>query len=153
MSAALKLDYSFRPMQERDLDAILQIEPTIYSHPWTRGHFSDSLKAGHHAYVMVLQDEIVGYALIMVVLDEAQLLNISIASASQQQGLGRELLTYLLDNAKARGAVSLFLEVRASNVTAIKLYEGVGFVEVSVRRGYYPAPEGREDAILMRLAL
>jgi [ribosomal protein S18]-alanine N-acetyltransferase len=153
MSAVLKADYLLRPMQEGDLDAILQIEPVIYSHPWTRGNFNDSLKSGHQAWVMTQYDEIIGYAVMMMVLDEAHLLNISIAKTHQKQGLGRDLLAYMLSNAKEFGALNIFLEVRASNTSAIGLYESVGFVEMSVRRGYYPAIKGREDAILMGLAI
>jgi [ribosomal protein S18]-alanine N-acetyltransferase len=153
MSAVLKPDYNMRPMLDVDLDAIMQIEPLIYSHPWTRGNFNDSLKAGHKAWVMTSDDEIVGYAVIMIVLDEAHLLNMSIALPYQKQGLGRMLLLHLIDQAKTFRTENMFLEVRASNVSAIALYENVGFVEMSIRRGYYPANKGREDAILMGLAL
>lgn len=153
MSAVLKPNYLVRAMLEEDLDAIMQIEPTIYSHPWTRGNFKDSLKAGHKAWVMTLDGKIVGYAVIMIVLDEAHLLNISIAAPYQKQGLGRMLLMYLIDQAKALKTDNMFLEVRVSNVSAITLYENVGFVEMSIRRGYYPASKGREDAVLMGLAL
>lgn len=153
MNAVLKPDYALRPMLEADLDAIMQIEPTIYSHPWTRGNFNDSLKVGHNAWVMTQDNEIIGYAVIMIVLDEAHLLNISIAAPYQKQGLGRMLLMYLIDQAKALKTENIFLEVRVSNVSAIALYEDVGFVEMSIRRGYYPASKGREDAVLMGLAL
>lgn len=153
MNAVLKPDYALRPMLEADLDAIMQIEPTIYSHPWTRGNFNDSLKAGHNAWVMTQDNEIIGYAVIMIVLDEAHLLNISIAAPYQKQGLGRMLLMYLIDQAKALKTENMFLEVRVSNVSAIALYEDVGFVEMSIRRGYYPASKGREDAVLMGLSL
>jgi [ribosomal protein S18]-alanine N-acetyltransferase len=153
MSAVLNPNYAFRPMQEADLDAVMQIEPTIYSHPWTRGNFNDSLKSRHHAWVLMQQDEMVGYALMMTVLDEAHLLNISVAKPYQKQGLGRMLLAHMIDQARALNTLNMFLEVRASNVAAITLYEDVGFVEMSVRRGYYPATKGREDAVLMGLAL
>lgn len=153
MSVGHKPNYIFRPMQAGDLDAILQIEPTIYSHPWTRGNFSDSLKAGHVAWVMLLDNAVVGYSLMSVVLDEAELLNISIAAPYQKQGHGYTLLAQMLDSAKARNVTHLFLEVRKSNISAIALYEKMGFVEVSVRRGYYPSTEGREDAVIMRLIL
>lgn len=153
MNAVLKPDYSVRHMLEADLDDIMQIEPTIYSHPWTRGNFNDSLKAGHKAWVMTSDDEIIGYAVLMIVLDEAHLLNVSIAAPYQKQGLGRMLLMHLVDQAKALKTDNMFLEVRASNISAIALYENVGFVEMSIRRGYYPANKGREDAVLMGLAL
>jgi [ribosomal protein S18]-alanine N-acetyltransferase len=153
MSAVLKPNFLYRPMLEGDLEAIMQIEPTIYSHPWTRGNFKDSLKSGHQAWVMTSQDVVVAYAVMMIVLDEAHLLNISVAKLHQKQGVGRMLLAYLLDMARECNTTNMFLEVRASNVAAITLYENMGFVEMSIRRGYYPAIKGREDAVLMGAAL
>jgi [ribosomal protein S18]-alanine N-acetyltransferase len=153
VNAVLKPDYTFRPMQEADLDAVMKIEPTVYSHPWTRGNFNDSLKSRHKAWVLIQQDEIIGYALMMTVLDEAHLLNISVAKPYQKQGLGRLLLAHMIDRAKELNGLNMFLEVRASNVVAITLYESMGFAEMSIRRGYYPAAKGREDAVLMGLAL
>lgn len=153
MSAMLKPNYAFRPMHEADLDAVMKIEPTVYSHPWTRGNFNDSLKSRHNAWVLTQQDEIVAYALMMIVLDEAHLLNISVAKRYQKQGLGRMLLTHMIDQARELNTLNMFLEVRVSNIAAITLYEDIGFVEMSIRRGYYPATKGREDAVLMGLAL
>ena len=145
-------------MQMGDLDAIMQIEPTIYTHPWTRGNFSDSLNSGYSAWV--LEDaslgktsEMIGYALMMTVMDEAHLLNLSVAKHRQKQGLGRYLLEHMITIAKRHKAANMFLEVRASNISAIALYENMGFCEMAVRRGYYPAVQGREDAVLMGLAL
>lgn len=159
----LKPTLSLRPMQVEDLDAIMAIEPTIYSHPWTRGNFSDSLNFGYSSWV--LEDnslgnsgKIIGYALLMMVLDEAHLLNLSVAKHMQKQGLGRYLLEHMLKIAKNYKATNLFLEVRPSNIAAIVLYENAGFAEIAVRRGYYPADlktskSDREDALLMGLAL
>lgn len=153
MSAVLKQALALRPMQMEDLDAVMAIEPTIYSHPWTRGNFSDSLNSGYSAWVLLQEQSIIGYALMMMVLDEAHLLNISIAKPNQKQGLGKYLLEHMIAMAKRHRAANMFLEVRASNKPAITLYEYMGFCEMSVRRGYYPAHQGREDAILMGLAL
>jgi ribosomal-protein-alanine N-acetyltransferase len=154
----LNPNLSFRPMHIGDLDAIMQIEPTIYSHPWTCGNFSDSLNSGYNAWV--LQDkiqadksEIIGYALMMLVMDEAHLLNLSIAKHRQKQGLGRQLLEYMIYIAKRHKSANMFLEVRTSNISAIALYENIGFNEMAIRRGYYPSQNGREDAVLMGLAL
>lgn len=144
---------SFRPMKEADLDAIMQIEPHIYSHPWSRGNFVDSLASGYSAWVLLDHDTIIGYALMMCVLDEAHLLNLSIAKAYQKQGLGRLLLEHMIAQAKQQAAANMFLEVRTSNTPAITLYENMGFNEMAIRRGYYPASHGREDAVLMGLAL
>jgi len=149
----LQTQLQFRPMQLADLDAIMQIEPTIYSHPWTRGNFSDSLNSGYSAWLLMQEKNIIGYALMMLVLDEAHLLNLSIAKNFQKQGLGKILLNKMCEIAKQHNAANLFLEVRASNIAAITLYENVGFNEMSIRRNYYPAHGGREDAVLMGLAL
>lgn len=151
MTGAINPNY--RTMQELDLDRVIKIESTIYSHPWTHGNFLDSLRAGHHAWVMMQNEEIIGYAVLMVVLDEAQLLNLSVATPFQNQGLGRALLTHVMSQAVTLNAQYMFLEVRHSNVSAIALYQKLGFVEVSVRRGYYPLGIGREDAIIMRIEL
>ncbi|MBM3350621.1 MAG: ribosomal-protein-alanine N-acetyltransferase [Betaproteobacteria bacterium] len=140
-------------MQMGDLDVVMQIEPAIYSHPWTRGNFSDSLKSGYPAYVLWCNKEIIGYAVMMMVLDEAHLLNLSIAKQHQKQGWGHLLLAHMIGVAQSEQAANMFLEVRQSNVSAIALYERVGFNEMSIRRNYYPAHHGREDAVLMGLAL
>jgi len=151
--SALHPDYQFRPMVESDIDAIMQIEPYIYSHPWSRGNFSDSLVSGYSAWVLLDGAQIIGYSLMMMVLDEAHLLNLSIAKAYQKQGLGRLLLEHMVAIAKRQNAANMFLEVRPSNISAIALYENIGFSEMAIRRGYYPAHNGREDAVLMGLAL
>ncbi|MDG1445997.1 MAG: ribosomal protein S18-alanine N-acetyltransferase [Methylophilaceae bacterium] len=143
----------FRVMQVDDLDAVTQIESTIYSHPWTRGNFSDSLKSRHEAWVLTEKEVIIGYALMMMVLDEAHLLNIALAKAYQKQGLGRLILNFMIDRARHLNALNMFLEVRVSNKAALSLYDSVGFVEMSIRKGYYPARKGREDAALMGLVI
>jgi ribosomal-protein-alanine N-acetyltransferase len=153
MSAVLKPAVRFRPLQMRDLDAVMAIEPLIYSHPWTRGNFSDSLQAGYSCWACEQDGELVGYAVLMLVLDEAHLLNISIAREFQGRGLGRSFLDHIIDTARGHGAQMMFLEVRPSNKSAIALYESMGFNEFSVRKGYYPAHKGREDAVLMGLAI
>lgn len=140
-------------MQMHDLDTVMQIEPTIYSHPWTRGNFSDSLSNGYSGWVLEQNAEIIGYSLLMIVMDEAHLLNLSVIKNKQKQGLGRFLLEHMLKVAKNHQATNMFLEVRPSNVSAIALYEKLGFSEMAVRRGYYPSDNGREDAVLMGLAL
>lgn len=160
---SLRADIRLRPMQLDDLDAMMQIEPTIYTHPWTRGNFSDSLNSGYSAWVLEVQglkdkSELIGYALMMMVMDEAHLLNLSIAKIRQKQGLGRYLLEHMLTIAKTHKAANMFLEVRTSNISAIALYENMGFCEMALRRGYYPADpkifkSGREDAVLMGLAI
>lgn len=153
MNAVLQLQYAFRPMREADLDSIVAIEKVIFPYPWTRGNFSDSLNSGYSCWVMHQGQEIIGYAVLMMVLDEAHLLNISIAQPYQGQGLGRVLLDYMMQAARRHGGENMFLEVRPSNTAALRLYESMGFNEMAIRRNYYPTHHGREDAVLMGAAL
>lgn len=141
------------PMSAADLDWVGAREAELHAFPWTRGNFEDSLAAGHGAWVMRLDTRPLGYAIMMMVLDEAHLLNLSIARQVQGQGYGRVLLDRLCAEARAGGATQLFLEVRPSNEAALALYRKAGFEQIGRRRGYYPAREGREDAIVMRLTL
>ena len=153
MNAVLQPGAGFRPMTHADLEQVMAIEPHIYRHPWTHGIFADSLKAGYSCWVYELDGKLIGYAVVMIVLDEAHLLNISIARDFQGCGMGRALLDHLVNVAHHHGAQIMFLEVRPSNRAALALYESMGFNEFSVRKGYYPAEHGREDAILMGLTL
>ena len=140
-------------MQQADLNAVMQLEVLLYSHPWSHGNFLDSLKSHHQAWVLAESDVIIGYSVMMMVLDEAHLLNISIDKAQQGKGWGRYLLDLMMKKAFELRAENMFLEVRVSNTAAVKLYEKVGFSEMAIRRHYYPANNGREDAMLMGIAL
>lgn len=139
----------FEPMQPDDLDDIDALERTLYDFPWTRGNFADSLKAGHGAVVARVQGQVLAYAVVMQAVDEAHLLNLSVAQPFQGRGVGRTLLEHLCDGARRSGAVRMFLEVRPSNVAGLALYRAAYFQAIGRRRGYYPARVGREDAIVM----
>lgn len=143
---------SFRPMTEADLDAVLKIEFAAFSHPWTRGIFQDSLKS-YECWLMFDGAQQVGHGVIQVVAGEAHLLNITVKPESQGRGLGLRLLEFLMARARAREAAECFLEVRASNGPAYRLYERYGFNEIGRRKGYYPAVGGREDALVMACTL
>lgn len=136
-----------------DLDAIAAIEGAIYPHPWTRGNFADSLAAGYHCWVIECAGTVAGYMVTMIAAGEAHLLNLSVAAPWQRRGIGREALGFTTRLARDYGAAKMLLEVRPSNMAAIALYAAAGFSELAVRRGYYPASEGREDAVVMQLDL
>lgn len=139
-----------RDMAEADLDAVLAIEQQVHSHPWTRGNFSDALKSGYLCKVYETGDgAMLGYAILMPGVDEAELLDIAIAAPHQQRGWGRKLLDEMFVLARRRNLQRMVLEVRASNLPAINLYRKAGFADIGLRREYYPAENGREDAILM----
>lgn len=143
------------PMQEGDLEQVLEIENVVYPYPWTRGNFLDSLASGYAAWVARESTfRLAGYFLAMQVVDEMHLLNISVRAELQRTGLGRLLLDRVVALARTGGMTSILLEVRPSNLRALSVYERYGFVRIGLRRGYYPAAaHGREDAIVMRLCL
>lgn len=143
----------FRPMNPEDLSVVVAIEQQNFTHPWTHGNFMDSLQAGHSAWVVEQSNEIIAYAVLMLVLDEVHLLDISVKAPYQKQGVGRRLLEHLMETGRSHGGANMFLEVRVSNTSAISLYEQMGFNEMGIRRNYYPSQHGREDAVLMGIAL
>lgn len=140
-------------MTAADLDAVAEVERRIYPFPWTRGNFADSLAAGHGAWLAMEDERMTAYAVMMQVLDEAHLLNISVVPELQREGRGSALLAQLFGLARMRGARRMLLEVRPGNVSGLALYRRHGFVEIGRRRDYYPAHAGREDAIVMALDL
>jgi len=142
-----------RPMREDDLDVVLGIEQRAYPFPWTRGIFRDCLRADYPAWVLVEDGEVIGYGVLSIAAEEAHLLNVCAAPEVQGRGHGRRLLRALLRLARGRGARRVFLEVRPSNAPAIALYHDEGFNEIGRRPRYYPAHEGREDAIVMAMEL
>ena len=141
-------------MTTGDLDDVVRVEAQIYPFPWTHGNFADSLRSGYSCWV--LRDRVgalQAYAIVMLTLDEAHLLNLSVARDCQGLGLGWRTLEWIAQVARGHGARTMLLEVRPSNPAAIRLYERYGFQRIGVRRGYYPAADGREDAIVMRVTL
>jgi ribosomal-protein-alanine N-acetyltransferase len=138
-----------RDMTEADLDAVLRIEREVHVHPWTMGNFSDALRSKYQCKVYESDDGMIGYAVLMLAVDEAELLDIAVAAGHQCRGWGRKLLEEMMALARRNGMRRVVLEVRASNAAAITLYRHSGFGDIGLRRAYYPAENGREDAILM----
>lgn len=144
----------FRSMREQDLGAVLVVEAAAYTHPWSEEIFRDCLRVDYECWVGELGGSIVSHGILSVAVGECHLFNLCVHPNWQGQGLGRQLLRHLLDVARGRGAKSAFLEVRASNHAARRLYDSEGFCEIGRRRGYYPASNGRrEDAIVLALEL
>lgn len=153
MSAVLKREPRLVAMREADLAEVLAIENDVYAHPWTRGNFVDSLRAGYQCWTWRAGEALVGYFVLMVAAGEGHLLNLSVAARHQRRGHGSALLGEAMRMARGRGAGHVFLEVRPSNRGAKALYERFGFRQVAVRPGYYPDGPGREDALVLTLAL
>jgi len=153
MSAVLRPQPSIEPLSVHDLEAVVAIEGAIYEFPWTFGNFRDSLSAGYSCWALRSADGLAGYAVMMLGANEAHLLNLSIAAPAQRRGYGGRLLEHLLQVARGYRAHVIFLEVRPSNPGARRLYLRHGFRQVGVRKGYYPARQGREDALVLSLVL
>jgi ribosomal-protein-alanine N-acetyltransferase len=149
----LEVSEELRPMTVGDLARVHVIEAASYEYPWSLGNFADSLQAGYSMWVREAGGEVTAYYVMMAAAGEAHLLNLTVAPASRRRGLGRALLEHCLARAREARAASVFLEVRTSNIAAIALYHQSGFVDLAVRRGYYPAQHGREDALIMNLTL
>jgi ribosomal-protein-alanine N-acetyltransferase len=142
-----------RPMRENDLAAVMAIERRAYFSPWTEGIFRDCLRVGYSCWVMEQEGGLLGYGVLSAGAGEAHLLNLCVAPEHQGKGLGRRLLIHFIESARGHRADALFLEVRPSNQAAVTLYESTGFNQVGCRNNYYPAPKGREDALIFALAL
>jgi ribosomal-protein-alanine N-acetyltransferase len=153
MSAQLDTVARYRRMTAQDVDTVMAVEAAIYPYPWTRGNFADSLAAGYHCWIVECGGRVAGYTVVAIAADEAHLLNLSVAGPWQRQGLGRALLAFVLKLARDYSAARVLLEVRPTNVAARALYGAAGFAEIGIRRGYYPAGECREDAIVLQLVL
>jgi ribosomal-protein-alanine N-acetyltransferase len=146
-------DILIRPMSENDVSEVIAVERASYQFPWSEGIFRDCLRVGYVCRVVTVNDAIIGYGVMSVGAGEAHILNLCIGDAYRCRGVGRRLLTYLIDRGAAAGMSEAFLEVRPSNTSAIRLYLSVGFEQVGMRRGYYQAVGGREDAAVLKLAL
>jgi ribosomal-protein-alanine acetyltransferase len=142
-----------RAMTPDDVDVVLAIEQVVQAYPWSRGNFMDALDSGYLCSVDEQDGQIRAYAILMPVVDEAELLNIGVAAGQQRRGVGRVMLAGMLDAARKKNMRCVFLEVRASNAAALALYRSAGFMQIGVRRGYYMNGVGAEDASTMACEL
>lgn len=149
MAAVIRPRLAIRPMRRSDVDEVHAIELDSYPFPWSRGVFADCMRIGYCCRVAERDGEVCGYAILSSAASEAHLLNLCIAESARGQGMARLLLDAMLVEARLLRAGRLFLEVRPSNERALTLYEKNGFRRIGRRPGYYPAFEGREDAIVM----
>ncbi len=142
-----------RPMNELDIPVVAAIERAGYQFPWSDGIFRDCLRVGYVCRVVEVNGETAGYGIMSVGAGEAHVLNICIRDEYRCRGLARKMLLYLLERARIAGMYEAFLEVRPTNTAAARLYHSLGFEQVGIRRGYYQATVGREDAHVLRRVL
>lgn len=154
MSAALEhRPASIRPMRDEDLEAVWEIERRAYDYPWSRGIFIDCLRVPYLCEVLEEAGQTVGYAVMSMGGDEAHLLNLCLDESVRRRGLAAQMLEHLMERALGEGVRVIYLEVRPSNTRAIRLYRAAGFVRIGVRRNYYRAVGGREDALVLARSL
>jgi [ribosomal protein S18]-alanine N-acetyltransferase len=153
MVAVIKPDELIRPMKKADIPWVMAIEQKSYEFPWTDGIFSDCLAVGYHCLIVERNGEIAGYAIVSIAAGECHILNICIHERQRKQGLGRRFMQHILEYARAAGALMAYLEVRPSNIVATSLYWSLGFEQIALRKDYYPARFGREDALVLACVL
>lgn len=142
-----------RPLTSADVDRVMDIEREAYPFPWTRTIFEDCIRVGYDCHGLLVGSSLCGYTVQTQAMDESHLLNLCIGPQWQRQGFGSMLLRYAIRLARSHACVSMFLEVRPSNEAGVALYQRNGFQVIGIRRDYYRADEGREDAVVMRLEL
>ena len=142
-------EFTYRSAVMVDIPAIMAIEERVYPFPWTRRIFADCIRVGYHCELVLLNDQVIAYAIMSVGANEAHLLNLCVDPDWQHQGVGRELLVHMLKLADEQLVDTMFLEVRPSNKVALKLYEKFAFNIIGEREDYYPAKDGREDAVIL----
>jgi ribosomal-protein-alanine N-acetyltransferase len=142
-----------RPMHELDVPVVVAVERSAYQFPWSEGIFRDCLRVGYICRVIEVGSDIAGYGIMSIGAGEAHVLNVCVREDHRGRGLARKVLVYLIERARAAGMYEAFLEVRPSNLAASRLYHSLGFEQVGVRRGYYQATNGREDASVLRRML
>jgi [ribosomal protein S18]-alanine N-acetyltransferase len=142
-----------RPMRGLDVAEVVAIERASYQFPWSEGIFRDCLRVGYVCRVMTVGRQVMAYGVMSFGAGEAHILNLCVGETYRCRGVGKRLLTTLLERAAAAGMGEAFLEVRPSNTTAIRLYQAMGFEQVGMRRGYYQAAGGREDAAVLKRVL
>ena len=146
-------ELAIRPMRGSDIAEVAAIERASYQFPWSEGIFRDCLRVGYVCRVVTASREVMGYGVMSFGAGEAHILNLCVGETHRCRGVGRRLLSTLIEHASSAGMSDAFLEVRPSNTAAIRLYLALGFEQVGMRRGYYQAVNGREDAAVLRRAL
>ncbi len=155
-SVKRELDFAavdIRPMNELDVPMVVAIERSAYQFPWSEGIFRDCLRVGYICRVVDVGGDMGGYGIMSVGAGEAHILNVCVREEYRNRGFARRMLKFLLERARSAGMYEAFLEVRPSNTVASRLYLSMGFEQVGIRRGYYQATGGREDAAVLRRIL
>jgi ribosomal-protein-alanine N-acetyltransferase len=143
-----KIELVFRQMELDDVEAVMRLEQTVYEFPWTERIFKDCIRVGYDCWLALEENKILAHAVMSVAAGESHMLNLSVSKKHQGQGIGKQFVQFMLQIAGKKRAEIMMLEVRPSNIQAINCYNSAGFNEIGCRKDYYPAPNGKEDALL-----
>lgn len=149
----IDMDTYLRKFTKSDVSQVLAIEQAVHVTPWTKEVFDTCFEQDYQGWVLVLDKHILGFIIVSTYTDECHILNLGVSSQYQRQGLGRKLLEHVLEEAKSKGAMVAYLEVRRSNTRAIALYKKTHFQQIGERKDYYPTVNGREDALVFAAVL
>jgi ribosomal-protein-alanine N-acetyltransferase len=149
----LRREATIRAMHSGDVPAVAALEAHCYAFPWSEGIFRDCLRAGYFCCIAVAERACIGYGILSAGAGEAHVLNLCVAEGERRRGVGSRLLQRMIEHAASVGAREVYLEVRPSNTDAIRLYRARGFAQIGIRKGYYQAVGGREDAVVLRRQL
>ena len=142
-----------RSLDLGDLETCIAIEQVAHAYPWSKAQMLSALQR-NGGWALESDSELIAFAIVSKVLEEAELLNFVVEPRFQGRGVGTCLLQHVLERLRSEEKLERFyLEVRESNIPALSLYQAAGFAEVGIRKAYYPAPGGREDAILMAMQI
>lgn len=149
------MQYQILPLGENHLPQMMDIEREVFEYPWSASQMKDSILSAHTETwgLFDLNYQLIAFAVISVIFDEAEILNFSVAKSYQYQGFGQKLLAYLMNHLSYKQIEKLFLEVRVTNIPAISIYRKYGFEEISVRKNYYRVGDTREDALVLQATL
>jgi ribosomal-protein-alanine N-acetyltransferase len=134
-----------------DASNIYDIEIRVHQKPWTYVMLQQSLEGEHLCWKLLEGNQLVGYMIVMQVMEQFELLNIAVADSHQTKGLGNYLIKALKNQADKKSVKTIFLEVRESNKPAVSLYQKHGFLQVGKRKNYYVDDNRKEDALIMQL--
>ena len=144
----LGLSLEYRPMTVEDVAYVLTVENEVYPYPWTQQILQDCIRVGYDCWLALENDSVVAHAVVSVAAGESHLLNLSVSKKHQGKGIGKSFIDFLIDIVRSKQATVMLLEVRPSNIHAIRCYDAAGFNEIGCRKDYYPTDSGKEDALL-----
>ena len=141
------MNYEIRRMSIEDIPLVMELEKEFFSEPWSVNMFLEEI-INHESFILVLEKELIGYICGWEFSNEYRITNLCISKKYHRQGWAEKLVRFIITEIEKKNIYNFFLEVRKSNLPAIKLYEKLKFIQIGIRKLYYKNPE--EDAVIMK---